>query len=481
VFETLRLAIVDGTVAGGQRLPATRELAEQLQMSRNTVITAYEMLLAEGYVEARQGAGYFVASDLPERALEVPEQTGLDEREALASLSTRGAVLAAPTRPVPKTENPAFQPGLPDLSVFPFEQWYRCVQQVMRRPDFSLLKYHDQGGYGPLKTALRDYLQNSRGVQCTAEQIIIVNGSQAALDLVARLLVNEGDHIAVEEPGYLGARDGFRAAGAQLLPVPVDDDGLDVDALSELSGPQLSRGKKAPIKLVYTTPSYQFPLGKTLSLPRRLALLQWAAEANGFILEDDYDSEFRFGERPLSSLQGLDRQGRVIYMGTFSKVMFPGLRLGYIVVPPGLSKAFASALRKTGQDNPLMLQAAMAVFIREGYFASHLRKMRKRYAEKQQRLVEVGRRLLGDYLHVSPSGAGMQVTWEFRRAMDEQKLLALAAKEGLIVACLSYYYLNKPTRRGLFLGYTGVAIDDLEANVKTLAKIVKRAGARTQS
>lgn len=455
VFETLRLDIVEGLWKAGERLPASRELAKRLAVSRNTVNTAYDMLQAEGYIVAKPGSGYFVAASLPDLTPLSSHQQPFETDCAEGALSARGRILASHTRPVAAIDNPAFQPGLPDMEDFPFKHWQQCLR-AHANPPAALTGYQEQGGHADLKAALSDYLQLSRGLRCTAGQIVLVNGSQAGLDLLARMLVNPGDTIALEEPGYLGARDAFRAAGAELAPVPVDENGLVADALP------------ATAKLVYCTPSYQFPLGSTMSAARRMQLLNWAAAHSAYVVEDDYDSEFRYGGRPLSALQGLDQQHRVIYLGTFSKVMFPGLRLGYLALPPRLAKAFALALRKTGQDPPLIWQAAMADFIREGYFASHLRKMRKRYGEKQRLLVQLLQQHLSRWLEVTPTAAGMQLAGYYRQEVNEEALLAEARRQNIVLAPLSRYYLGPCPQPGLYLGYAGVAPAAMADNVRRL-------------
>ncbi len=464
LFDSLRLAIVEGQLHFDQQLPPSRELAQQLSLSRNTVNTAYDMLRAEGYIRAHQGSGYFVSAQIPESLTSARPKS---EPEPLSQnpqwLSNRGKTIGRASRPVTKLSNPAFQPGLPDLNQFPYSQWQRCVNHCLKQNDLSLYKYNDQGGYAPLKEALRNYLHLARGVNCLAEQIIIVNGSQAGLDLITRMLIDNGDRVAMEEPGYLGAKDGFEAAGAKLIPIAVDEQGLSINQLKK---------QRRKIKLVYTTPSYQFPLGVTMSLQRRGELLQWAEQHQAFVIEDDYDSEFRFKERPISSLQGLDPHQRVIYLGTLSKVMFPGLRLGFMVVPRHLSSAFANALRKTGQDAPLLWQAALTQFINEGYFNSHIRKMRNIYAEKQDTLVKLIRQHLSDWLSVEPTAAGMQLPVYFKKKIDNEEFARKTAKQNIILPLLSRFYAGAVDRQGLYLGYSGVPLAEMETNVLKLKKIL---------
>lgn len=466
LFETLREAVVGGALPASSRLPATRELAQQLGVSRNTVNSAYEMLAAEGYVIARTGAGFYVVTDLPDQRVTRLNPVAERARGPVTrrGLSRRGQSLALASRSVPDTDNPAFQRGLPALDRFPFVHWQQHLARHARRPAQALLKYRDDGGLPALKAALRDYLQVARGVRCEPDQIIVVAGGQAALDLLSRLLLDVGDKVAIEEPGYPGARDALRSAGAVLAPTPLDGEGLCVDQLD------------ADARLVYVTPSYQFPLGVTLSGPRRLQLLQWAAQHDACVIEDDYDSEYRYGGRPLSCMQGIDQQGRVAYVGTFSKVMFPALRLGYMVVPRHLATACAAALRKTGQDAPLLIQAAMADFMQSGQFAGHIRKMRKLYAHRQALFVALARRHLAGLLEVQPTHAGMQLAGYFVRPVDEARLLPLARERGLDIACLSGYYLTRCDRPGLHLGYAGVPEADMETAILALGQVLAAAG-----
>lgn len=468
VFDTLRAAIVEGRLAAGSRLPATRELANRLAVSRNTVNTAYEMLTAEGYVSARAGSGFYVVGILPDQTVSLPAgeptaSAGGEDGATRRGLSGRGKLLAGRTRPVPGIANPAFQRGLPALDQFPFGLWQQHLARHSRAPDEALLKYRDDGGLPALKAALADYLRLSRGVCCETDQIIIVSGGQAALDLASRLLVDAGDRVSIEEPGYAGARDALQAAGARMLPARVDDKGLCVERIA------------AGTKLVYVTPSYQFPLGITMSASRRLQLLQWAAENDAWVIEDDYDSEFRYSGRPFSCMQGIDGQQRVVYVGTFSKVMFPGLRLGYLVVPRRLAGAFAAALRKTGQDAPPLIQAAMADFIASGQFAGHIRKMRKLYARRQALFVSLARRHLRDFLVVRPTHAGMQLACRFSRDMDEARVRQLAAARGIDIAMLSDCYIDRCEAPGLLLGYAGIPEAHMEAAVRTLAELLAEA------
>lgn len=467
VFETLRRAISEGALAPGQKLQATRELARSLVVSRNTVNAAYDMLQAEGYVVARQGAGYFVTDVVPEQL-----ETGAGRprvawygdpaRQTSRGLSQRGEVLARASRPVSRLDNPAFQRGLPALDHFPVKAWQQHIDRYCRDPGSSLMRYQDEGGHRKLKEALTEYLTLARGVRCDPSHVIIVSGGQAALDLVTRMLVDIDETVAIEDPGYLGARDALESAGARLAPVPADQDGIDVERLSQTDA-----------HLVYVTPSYQFPSGVTMSAARRMALLHWASERDAFVIEDDYDSEFRYGGRPLTCLQGIDTEQRVIYVGTFSKVMFPALRLGYVVAPPQLATALQSALRKTGQDAPMLLQAAMADFIRSGQFGSHIRRMRALYGRRQQLFVRLAHKHLGGLLSVSATDAGMQLATYFQCPIDKRVLRAEAAAVGIDVVALSEYYLGECPRDGLFLGYSGIPETEMEKNILRLRQALE--------
>jgi GntR family transcriptional regulator/MocR family aminotransferase len=378
LYEGLRAAILSGRLKAGARLPATRALASDFGVSRNTVMNAYAQLLAEGYVEGEVGSGTYVSRTLPDEllharshAIQVHQLTQEGRR-----LSQRGARLASMQVPTPRFPSgvKAFRPGIPALDAFPYELWARLMARRWRRPQRALLGYGDPAGYRPLREAIAAYLGEARAVRCRAEQVIVVAGSQQALDLTARMLLDEGEGAWIEDPGYLGARGALVGAGARLAPIPVDGEGLDV-AAGEVSSPAA--------RLVYVTPSHQYPFGVTMSLPRRLALLKWASQAGAWVIEDDYDSEYRYAGRPLAALQGLDSEGRVIYLGTFSKVLFPALRLGYMVVPPDLVDAFMAARALSDRHCPVLDQAALADFIGDGHFARHIRRMRALYAERQ--------------------------------------------------------------------------------------------------
>jgi GntR family transcriptional regulator/MocR family aminotransferase len=327
-----------------------------------------------------------------------------------------------------------------------------------------LLDYGDPLGFMPLREAIATYLREARAVRCEAGQVMVVSGSQHGLDLATRLLLDPGDRVWLEDPGYLGARGALMAAGARLVPVPVDGEGLEV-----------ARGiRVAPdARLAYVTPSHQYPLGVTMSLARRLALLEWARARRAWIVEDDYDSEYRYTGRPLASLQGLDRHGRVIYVGTFSKVLFPALRLGYVVVPPALVDAFAAARGLVDRHPPSVTQAVLAEFIAEGSFARHVRRMRMRYAEQQAALVEAARHKLDGVLEVSPAEAGMHLVGWLPSGADDRAASGTAQQVGVEAPALSTFRLRRSGRCGLLLGYAAWAPSELRAAVDTLAAALR--------
>jgi GntR family transcriptional regulator/MocR family aminotransferase len=469
LYGEIRGAILSERLAAGTRLPSSRELARSLGVSRATVVNAFDQLLAEGYLESRAGSGTYVADLLPDDLLQArsaaPPASG--QRAAHPPLSQRGRVLAAARVSGGAADYRAprpFQYGAPDLESLPTEILARLAARHYQSPPRELLTYGDPAGYWPLREAIAAYLAASRGVRCTPEQVIVVSGSQQGLDLAARLLLDPGDQAWVEDPGYRGARGALQAAGAALVPAPVDAEGLDVAAGVRL----------APhARLAYVTPSHQFPLGATMSLPRRLALLAWAQSAGAWILEDDYDSEYRYQGRPLAALQGLDESGHVIYIGTFSKVLFPGMRLGYVVAPPALAEAFAAARALTDRHAPGITQAILADFIAEGHFLRHVRRARARYAERQEALVSAARPLAG-LLDVAPSSAGMHLVGMLPPGADDQAISRRAAEAGVFATALSAYAINPVSRGGLVLGYSAFTPGQIRDAVSRLGQALAR-------
>jgi len=460
LYFGLRDAILESRLPPGARLPSTRSLASDLGVSRNTVLAAFEQLLAEGYIQGRVGAGSFVSRQLPEEALNARK---LDQDPATPTTppgpSARGQKLNS--LPQPENRPSAFAPGLPELARFPFEDWARRLARTWRNPPKRLLIGSEAAGYGPLREALAAYLGAARAVRCNPEQIFVVSGAQQALDLTARVLLDPGDRVWVEEPGYPGLIGALIAGGADVVPVPVDPAGIVVAA---------GRRTAPDARMACVSPSHQFPLGVTMSLARRLELIDWARESDAFILEDDYDSEYRYAGRPLAALQGLDADGRVIYVGTMSKVMFPALRLGYMVVPEHLVRAFGAIRRLTDTHPSTLVQPALAEFIKDGSLTAHIRRMRALYAERQAMLLDAAARHLGDRLSLHPAEAGMHLVGYLPPGSDDRAIAVRARQRGVEVTPLAALYQGEPDRAGLLLGYAGLTKGEIEAGMKTLAR-----------
>lgn len=469
LYDRLRDAILTGQLVPGTRLQSSREMSQELGVSRNTIVNAFEQLLAEGYLEGQVGSGTYVARALPEELLNAKRVVArnLTRRSNKAlRLSERGKLLAAMAPIVPRVPDKmrAFQSGVPALDSFPFDVWSKLTARRWRRPVNSLLSYGEPQGYGPLRRALASYLGMARAVRCGPEQIIIVDGAQMAFDLAARVLLNPGDAAWMEEPGYPGAKNALLAAGARLVYVPVDEEGLDV-AAGAAAGPDS--------RLIYVTPSHQFPLGMTMSLSRRLALLAWANRAGAWIVEDDYDSEYRYRGRPLASLQGLDNDGRVIYLGTFSKVLFPSLRLGYMVVPPALVDTFIAGRAIVGRHSPSVEQAILSDFIEEGHFGRHIRRMRALYAERQLLLIEALRQEMGELLEVETSDAGIQLVAWLPQGVSDEEVCREAAARGVETRPMSAFYAQAAQRRGgLELGYAAFNQQEMRKGAAQLAAVI---------
>lgn len=465
LYEQLRGLILDGRLAGGARLPATRTLARDVGVSRNTALAVYDQLLAEGYVEGRVGAGTFAAAELPEVAPLKPPAAPAPIRPARA-LSRRGRALAALARPR-GSRHMAFATGLPALDAFPHETWARLLARSWRRPGADQLAFGDPAGWRPLRAAIAAYLRQARAVDCDPERIVIVSGAQQGIGLAARALADHGETAWLEDPGYPGVEGALAGAGLALARIPIDGEGIDIAGAAAVL---------KPARLVCVTPSHHYPTGVTMSLNRRLRLLQWAADNDAWILEDDYDSEYRYSGRPLAALQGLDRANRVIYIGSFSKVMFPSLRIGYLIVPEDLIEPVRRA-RAALDDHPSSIaQPALARFIEEGHFSSHIRRMRRLYAGRQALLIGAARRHLGGLLMVPPTAAGMHlVAWPepaLQARLPDREIARLAATAGLTVLALSPFYRAAPPRQGLLLGFAAVPEAAMEPAIARLAALL---------
>ncbi|HEU0179169.1 MAG TPA: PLP-dependent aminotransferase family protein [Blastocatellia bacterium] len=482
LYDELRRAILTGRLKPGERVPSTRGLSQSLGVSRATVTQSYEQLLSEGYLRAATGSGTFVGCELPDELLKTKpveksrhaaslQENGRQGAGRQIELSRYGASIAdsTPFEP-PESETPInFRTGRPALDEFPLHQWRRLTLKHYRAKDYSMLGYEEGSqGYEPLREAIVGYLRHARAVKCDADQVVIVNGAQQALDLIAKLLIDRGDPVAIENPGYLGVRRVLLAHGAELLPAPVDESGIVVDALTSKS--------KGGLKLVYVTPSHQFPTGVTLTLPRRLDLLCWAEKTGAMIVEDDYDSEFRFGSRPIPSLQGLANGDSVIYVGTFSKVLFPSLRIGYLVAAPSLARVFARAKWLADRQTPAIEQRVLADFINEGHLERHLRRMRTLYDNRRQTLVRALETNFGDRVAILGGNAGMHLMIRLRSELDDEEIERRARASGVGMVSARLYYLGegRPSNMGEFvLGYAGLSERRIREGARRLAKILK--------
>jgi len=459
-YEELRSAILDGRLHPGSRLPATRDLAAAYQLSRATIVTAFEQLKSEGYVEGKGGSGTYVSQVLPEQLLQVGrlrQEKRLPHRRVPLSSYARRLQPFQSSTPRPLR---AFRANQPALDLFPTTLWAQVASRRLRRVSANLLAGGEALGYRPLREAVADYLNTSRGVKCSAEQVLIVSGAQEALDRTARVLLNPGEPVWMEEPGYPGASVVFRAIGAKICSVPVDDEGLDLE-----SG--LRRWRRA--RLVYVTPAHQFPLGVTMSLRRRLALLEWARRSGTLIFEDDYDSEYRYSGRPIPALQGLDRSGVVVFSGSFSAVLFPALRLGYLVVPPDMVDIFAAAESVSTHHPPLLEQAVLCDFITEGHFARHIRAMRELYAERLSVLLDSAKAKLSGLLEISNVEAGLQTVGWLKGTVTAKRAAEAAAKRNVEVVPLSDYASGHSRKNALILGFAAVEPRELRRGAEELA------------
>tara|TARA_Y100001956_G_scaffold49904_1_gene48585 strand:+ start:382 stop:1848 length:1467 start_codon:yes stop_codon:yes gene_type:complete len=456
LFHAIRNKIIRLLWPLGGKLPSTRKLAGELSISRNTVIAAYEQLVAEGYLESRPGAGFFVSVDLPEYYLNTNE---------VGPKNKPTPITASP----PQLLNQPFSPGIPDLAQFPIEKWQRFLQRHSGR--VSLLGSQDVQGSLALRTALADYLASSRSVSCTPQRIIITSGAQQALYIASSVILQRNDSLLMEQPGYAQMSKVLSLRDVNVKPLMVKErDGFDVQEV-------LSSKAKA----LYITPSNQYPMGTTLNTEQRLTLIRWAVEGKRWIIEDDYDSEFQFAHRPYTSLQGLasDIGGseRVIYVGSFSKVMFNGLRLGYLVVPESLVEPCLAVKDATGGDTPAHTQEALADFIREGDLLRHIRKMRRLYQEKHQLTCQSVERYFGDCVEVVSQAAGLHVTLKWRNSVNEDDFVQRAKNKGLVLRALNYYEDSAVKQgitrdwSGIVLGFGNVAKEKIEPNIAELAKI----------
>ena len=466
IYEAVRDAIVEGVLPPGARLPSSRDLARDLAMSRNTVVSAIDDLLAEGYAEARIGSGTYVAREFPERQTRFAERVARSAVPAMAPqlgelrpLSARGTKLTALSG-FDHLEVQPFSPGEVDYDSLPLRQLNQILKKYLSHTRPDLLDCGEPGGYQPLREAIARYLKVSRSVNVTAEQVLITSSTQQSLDLCAHLLADVGDTVWLEDPCYWGAQRAMDAAGLKLHPVAVDDDGIAPTAADWSSPP----------KLIYVTPSNQYPSGAVLSLERRRNLLDFAAESGAWIIEDDYDSEFRYEGRPLPCLQGMDMHQRVLYLGTFSKVMFQGLRLAYLVVPTDLIERFKVGLYDLYRPGQLAMQATVAEFLDSGLFEANIRRMRVTYGERRALLRSTLAEHLGSDIELSRSNAGMTLVIYLPPGTDDRALAQAATHAQMTVRALSNYYVGRRHRPGLVVGFAYVTTPDISPWAEALAQ-----------
>jgi GntR family transcriptional regulator/MocR family aminotransferase len=461
LYEELRSAILTGQLRPGSRLPATRDIAAQYDISRPTIVIAFEQLQSEGYVEGKVGSGTFVSQTLPDQLLHAPRSAGTPEKRRRQPHLSAYAGRLQPLRRADSSRVRAFRANLPALPEFPTALWAQLASRRLRRVSAKLRSGGEALGYRPLREAVADYLNASRGVKCSADQVLIISGVQEALNRAAHLLLDPEDPVWMEEPGYPGAIAAFRSVGGKICSVPVDAEGLNLE-----SG--IKRWPRA--RMIYVTPGHQFPLGVTMSLRRRLSLLEYARRARAIIFEDDYDSEYRYSGRPIPALQGLDNSSVVIFAGSFSLVLFPSLRLGYVVVPPNMVDIFAAAASVSTHHPPLLDQAILCDFIREGHFARHVRRMRQLYAERLSVLIESAHARLGGVLEIGDVEAGLRTVGWLRSGISAERVASAAAKRDVEVVPLSRYAYGRAPRNGLVLGFAAVDARELKRGVEELAK-----------
>src|SRR5215471_1279871 len=461
VYQHLREAILSGSLSGGEKLPSTRDLAEQLGISRTVVVSAYDQLLAEGFAEGRAGSGTYVAKGVGKRAARsegksVPLRVSRFGQTASAEWSRINFALQSRRSVVPYD----FAYGRSDLEKFPFALWRRLLLRCARKTRVAELDYSHAAGNVALREAICTHVRRSRAVVCDASQIIVVNGSQQALDLIARVLMELGDGVAFEDPSYQGTWEVLRAAGVRLLPIELDRDGLDPAKIP------------AEARTIFVTPSHQFPTGVILPLARRLALLEWAKRRNAVIVEDDYDGEFRYEGQPLESLQGLDREGRVIYIGTFSRTVFSSLRIGYLIAPRRLVQAFTAAKWLCDRQTAMLEQHALAEFISGGIYGRYLRRVRRRNTARRQVLLDSIHKYIGERVEITGDGAGAHIVLWPRGGVVEEVVIKSAALRGVAVYPISPYFLKPPSRTGIMLGYSRMRETEIREGIRRLSEVL---------
>jgi GntR family transcriptional regulator / MocR family aminotransferase len=460
LHQQLRAAIVEGRLQPGLRLPPTRSLAAACGVSRNTAVMTYDLLLSEGYLTTRRGAGTYVATALPQAPdRKAPAVTPASDRRLNAFWRNHPLMPEAFSSQAYAYN---FRLGLPETALFPFDAWRRVSARVLRSFSKSRVTYQSPQGSKALREAIARHVSLARAVACRAEDVIVTTGAQQAFDLLARVLITSGRTVvALEDPGYAPARAAFAAAGAKRVFVPVDEEGLIVERLPRQA------------KVIYVTPSHQFPLGASMSMRRRAALLEFAQARGAVVIEDDYDGEFRFGERPLDALQTLDRAESVFYVGTFSKSMFPMIRLGFIVCPPWARSTLVTAKQFTDWHCAVLAQDTLAAFIAEGHLARHVRKMRPLYDERRAELLRGLQQDFDRWLIPLPSAAGLHLTAFAHRSVDAHALANRGRENGVRVTSLRPFYRSKPARQGLIFGYGAIETSAIREGLRQLQKLLR--------
>ncbi|OUS24299.1 hypothetical protein A9Q99_25565 [Gammaproteobacteria bacterium 45_16_T64] len=475
LYQELKTRILNGRLVPEMRLPSTRSLSQSLSVSRNTVNGALEQLKAEGYIKTKPGAGHYVSDDIPDNFLRADSIVSASIRPTCSrelSLSSMGQSLMGNT-PVRVYGNGSFEAGVPDLQAFPLQKWGQIYQRHSQRA--SLLGYDCLQGYEPLRHVLAEYLRSSRGLLCSPDQVIITVGAQQAASIAIQILLENDDEVYVENPGYIGMRKAFEAHGVKPVGIPVGEQGIDVAAL-----PRQPTGK-----LLCLTPTHQYPMGGIIPLANRLKILQWAADNGIWVLEDDYDSEYHYDHKPIAAMQGLGLQEQVIYIGSFSKVLYPGLRLGYLVVPERLVGACVKAKNHMAGQTAIVEQATTAEFIETGQFVRHIRKMRMLYKDKQRAILDSCREHLADVGTPQYTGAGMHIVLTFRPELCEKGLRDVdVVKEmtarNIFAGALSAYYLAQPLtqplaqpqHQGVVLGFANTHVRDMSDKIKVIRQVI---------
>jgi GntR family transcriptional regulator/MocR family aminotransferase len=469
IYDSYRATIAGRNLRPGEKVPSTRDLAGQLGVSRVPVLNAYAQLLAEGYLESRAGSGTFVSKSIAHSEITTDQLTSCAQnvrpvkvRSGPRKLSRRSQLLP-PFKYAPWLSGwGAFSVGQLALEHFPFQVWAKLIARYSRKVRVSALHFSNPMGSDEFREAIAGYLRTGRAVNCDAQQIMIVSGSQQALEISARVLLDPGDSVWIEEPGYILARQVLTLAGARLVPVPVDQEGLNIAA-----GMERCRNARS----AYVTPSHQFPLGVTMSASRRLQLLDWAQQSGAWVIEDDYDSEYRYGDLPISSLQGLDRNSRVIYIGTFSKTLFPSLRLGYMVIPSDLVDRFVAVRHAMDVYPPHLYQAVLTDFIDEGHLSRHIRRTRLVYAERRNVLVEAIQNEFGADMEIAGSHAGMHLVATMKGKLSDREIAGRAAREQLWLWPLSPSYMDNP-QQGFILGFGSAVVKEIPKRVRQLRRLI---------